>query len=229
MIFQNWAEVFQQTLFNLFWGTATFLPNFLLAVVIFILGWYIGSFVGHIINEAVRALKVDHALRMSGFDAVVNRAGYSLNSGAFVGALVKWFIVLAFLLASLQVLGLSVVTFFLQQVVLSFLPNVIIAVLILLGGAVVGEVMQNVVTGSARAAGITAAGFAGVVARWAVWLFAILAALEQLQIAQMILQTLFTGVVVALALAFGLAFGLGGQESAARFLEKTRQEMSEGR
>jgi len=156
---------------------------------------------------------------------VVSRAGYHLDSGAFLGTLVKWFIILVFLIAALQILNLSAVTFFLQAVVVSYLPNVIIAVLILLVTAVIAEVAQGVVAGGARAAGITAAGLAGTVARWAIWIFGITAALSQLQIAQGIIQPLFTGVVVALSLAFGLAFGLGGQEAASSFLSKVRNEI----
>ena len=172
------------------------------------------------------ALRVDHALKTAGFDDVVSRAGYKLDSGAFVGALVKWFVILVFLLGVFSALGLTQVTFFLQQIVIGYLPNVIVAVLILLVGAVIAEVAEGLVSGSARAAGITAAGLVGTIARWSIWIFALLAALSQLQIAQSILQTLFTGVVIALALAFGLSFGLGGQEAAARFIEKTRDNMS---
>ena len=229
MIIQTWAQVFQQSFYALLSGAVAFLPNVIFAVIVFLIGWFLASWLGWVVAEALKALKVDHALHTAGFDDVVARAGYKLNSGVFLGALLKWFVILIFLVASLQILNLGQVTLFLQQIVIGFLPNVIIAALILLVAAVVAEIVQGVVTGSARAAGITAAGFAGTMARWAIWLFAVLAALAQLQIAQGILQTLFTGVVVAFALAFGLAFGLGGQDSAARFLEKTREEMSNHR
>ncbi len=225
MIVQNWVTVLSQSFNNLLWGVVNFLPNFLFAVIIFIIGWFIAVWVGWLIAEAVKALKVDHALRSAGVDDVVSRAGYHLNSGRFLGELVKWFIIVVFLVAALEVLGLAQVSYFLEEVVVGFLPNVIIAVLIILVGAVIAEVAQGVVTGGARAAGITAAGFAGTVAKWAIWIFAVLAALEQLQIAQGLLQTLFTGVVVALSLAFGLAFGLGGQEAAAGFLNRVRENI----
>ena len=225
MIVQNWATVLQASFNDMLAAVVAFIPNFVLAVVVLVIGWVIASFVGSLIAQAVRAIKVDHALRTAGVDDIVTRAGYRLDSGAFLGALVKWFIILVFLVTALQALGLSQVTFFLQAVVVNFLPNVIIAVLILLVTAVIAEVAQGVVAGSARAAGITAAGFAGTAARWSIWIFGILAALAQLQIAQGILQTLFTGVVVALSLAFGLAFGLGGQEAASGFLAKVRSEI----
>jgi hypothetical protein len=225
MFIQNSLQVLQQSFYNLLWGVATFIPNFLVAVIIFIIGWLIGSLLGRIVAEAIKAVQVDHALKMAGFDEVVHRAGYSLNSGAFIGTLVKWFVILVFLMAALQLIGLSIVTFFLQQIVLQFLPQVIVAVFILLVAAVVAEIVQGVVAGSARAAGIRSAGFAGTVAKWAIWTFAIIAALSQIGIATAYFQTLFTGLVVALSLAFGLAFGLGGQDAAARFIEKTREGM----
>ena len=226
MVIQTWVQVLQQSFYNLLWGVISFIPNFVFAVVIFLIGWFVGVLLGRVVDEAIKAIRVDHALRAAGVEDVMHRAGYKLNSGAFMGALVKWFVIIVFLMASLQLLGLAQVTFFLQQIVLSFLPQVIVAVLVLLVAAVVAEVAQGVVAGAARAAGIRSAGFAGTVAKWAIWGFAIIVALSQIGIATAYFQTLFTGLVVALSLAFGLAFGLGGQETAARFLEKTREGMS---
>ena len=228
MIVQTWAQVLQQSFSNLLQSTVAFIPNLVFAVIIFVIGWFLGTLIGRVIEQAVRAVKVDHALKSAGVDEVVSRAGYSLNSGAFLGNLVKWFIIIVFLMASLQMLGLTAVSLFLTQVVVSFLPQVIVAVLILLAAAVVAEVMQGVVVGAARAAGIHSAGFAGTITRWAIWAFAVIVALSQLGIGAQYFQTLFMGIVVALALAFGLSFGLGGQEAAARFLERTREDMHKG-
>ena len=225
MIVQTWADVLQQSFYGLLEGVVAFIPNLLFAVVIFVVGWFIGSILGRVIAQAIKAVKVDHALKSAGVEDVVNRAGFSLDSGEFLGGLVKWFVIIVFLLSSLQVLGLTQVTFFLQQVVLSYVPQVIVAVLILLVAAVIAEVAQSIVGGAARAAGIASAGFAGAVARWSIWAFAIIVALSQLGIGTQYFQTLFTGLVVALSLAFGLAFGLGGQETAARTLDRMREQM----
>jgi len=229
MFIQNSIVAFQQAFYNLLWGVAMFIPNLLVAIIIFLIGWFVGVLLGRVVKEAVRALQLDQGLRWIGLGDVVHRAGYQLNSGAFIGALVKWFVIIVFFMASLQIIGLSIVTFFLQQIIVSFLPQVIIAVFILLVAAVVAEVAQGVVAGSARAAGIRSAGFAGTAAKWAIWSFGIIAALSQLNIATAYFQTLFTGLVVALSLAFGLSFGLGGQEAAARFIEKTREQMDHGK
>jgi hypothetical protein len=130
-------------------------------------------------------------------------------------------------MASLEVLGLTQVNLFLQNVVLAYLPQVIVAALILLVGAVVAQVAKDIVGGAAKAAGVHGAGFAGSIAMWAVWIFTLIAALDQLQVAQAFIQTLYTGVIIAVSLAVGLAFGLGGQEAAARAIEKMRSQMGD--
>lgn len=225
MFINNWADVLQQSFYGLFYGAVAFLPNLLIALVIFILGWIIGAGLGRLVAQVVNAAKVDQALRSAGVESFVERAGMRLNSGAFLGGLVKWFFIIVFLIAALDVLHLTEVTIFLRTVVLGYLPNVIVAVLILLVAAVLADVVQRVVAGSAAAANLRSANLLGSLARWAIWIFAILAALNQLHIASDFIQPLFTGFVVALALAFGLSFGLGGQQAAARIIERMHEQV----
>src|SRR3990167_6866820 len=221
--FSTWGVTLQQSFNSLLYGTVNFLPNLVLAIIIFVIGWFLGVLIGRVIAQAIRAIKVDHALRSAGVEEVVNRAGWTLNSGEFIGALVKWFIIIVFLLSALSVMGLTSVTIFLQLGLLPYLARVIVAVMIIAIAAVVAEVAQSVVAGSARAAGVSSAGFAGTVAKWAIWIFAILAALDTLGVTPFV-QTIFTGVVVALSIAFGLAFGLGGQDAAGSFIDRVRSD-----
>ena len=226
MLIETWRAVLTESFQNLSDGLIAFIPNVIVAVIIFVIGWLIGSGLGRVVAQVVDSLKIDNALRSAGFEEVLNRAGFALNAGQFLGILVKWFVIVVFLVASLDVLGLTQVNVFLQEVVLLYLPQVIVAVLILLVAAVIAEVFQNVVVGGAKAAGMRSAHFLGAVARWSIWVFAILAALNQLSVATVFVQTLFTGVVVALSLAVGLAFGLGGQDAAGRYIQKLQDEVS---
>jgi len=227
MVFTTWADTLNASFQNLFYGLVSFLPNVVVAIIIFIIGWLIGVGLGRVVEQIVDAIKVDHALKAAGVDRVVERAGFKLSSGKFLGFLVEWFFIIVFLVAALGVLHLDAVTSFLTTVVLGYLPQVIVAVLILLVAALVAEAAQGVVSGSAKAAGIAAANFLGSVAKWAIWIFALLAALDELQVATAFVQTLFTGIVIAIALALGLSFGLGGQAAAARYLEHLRSEIKE--
>ncbi len=225
MFLTTWADVLNQSLQSLFWGLVQFVPNLLVAIIIFIIGWLVGAGLGRLVAQVITALKVDQALRAAGVEKVVERAGFTLNSGKLLGELVKWVFIIVFLVASLDVLGLTDVTAFLRGVVLTYIPQVIVAILILFVAAVLADAADRVVAGSARAAGLKAAGLLGTLARWAIWVFAILAALDRLGITPLV-QTLFTGVVVALALAFGLAFGLGGTKAAEKYIDRVRDEIA---
>jgi hypothetical protein len=225
MLFNTWGQVLTLSFQNLWVGVVNFVPNLVVALVILIVGWLIGALLGKAVAQVFRSLKVDEALRRAGFESFLHRGGVRLDSGAFFGALVKWFVIVVFLVAAFDVLGLSQVNIFLQDVVLGYLPRVIVAALVLLVGGVVGDVISRVVSTSARTAGVHSASFAGAVAKWAVWVFAILVAFSQLGIGAAFSQTLFTGIVIAISLALGLSFGLGGQEAAASFISRLRAEM----
>lgn len=225
MVFTTWADVLSQSFQSLFYGSVAFIPNLVVAIVIFIVGWLVGVGLGRVVAQVVNALRVDQALRSTGIERLLSRAGLELSSGRFLGFLVEWFFIIVFLVASLDVLHLTTVNLFISEIVLGYLPQVIVAVLILLVAAVVAEAAERVVAGSAKAASLHAAGFLGKVARYSIWVFAILTALAQLNVATIFVQTLFTGIVIAASLAIGLAFGLGGQAAAARYLDRLHSEI----
>src|SRR5687767_10264269 len=145
MFIQNWGDVFTQSLQSVWYGVANFVPQLILAIIIFAIGWVLAALVEKLVDGILKALKLDSALRSAGFEDVVKRAGHNLNSGMFVGVLCKWFVIVVFLIAAFDVLGLDQANEFLGRVV-NFLPQVIVAVLVLLIGAVVARAMQRVVS-----------------------------------------------------------------------------------
>lgn len=227
MVFTTWADVLSQSFQNLFYGLVSFVPNVVVAVVIFIVGWLVGVGVGRVVTQLVNALRIDQALKATGIEHMLSRAGFELSSGKFLGFLVKWFFIVVFLVASLDVLKLTTVNLFISDVVLGYLPQVIVAVLILLVAAVVADAARRVVEGTAKAAQLHASGFLGKVAQYAIWTFALLAALAQLNVATAFVQTFFTGIVIAASLAIGLAFGLGGQKAAERYIDHLSAEIKD--
>lgn len=226
MTLNAWTEILSDSFQTVLQGSIAIIPNIVVAVILVILGWIIGAALSKVIAQIFKSVKVDKALTSAGLDDLVEKAGFRLNSGKFIGEIVKWFTIVIFLTTSLEVLGLNQVNDFLQDVVIAYIPNVLAAVLIVLVAAVIAEALKKTVVASAKAAGVTASNFLGALTKWSIWIFALLAALFQLGIGAVFIQTLFTGVVVALALAFGLAFGLGGKDHASQVVEKIKREIS---
>ncbi len=225
MTISTWSEVIALSFRNLWVGLIGFVPNLIVAIVVVLIGWGIGALFGRVVYQIVKALKVDDALRRAGVEDFLNKGGLSLNTGSFLGGLVRWFVILVFLIGAFEILRLSQVTAFLRDI-LDYLPQVIVAVLILIAAGMVADVMKRIVLSSAMTAEISSAGFLATVTKWVIWVFAILVALSQLGIASGFVQTIFTGLVVALSLGLGLAFGLGGQEAASKLIDKVSKEIS---
>lgn len=223
----TWGDVLSASMKGIWLGIANFIPTFLVAIIIIAVGLIIGRIFFKIVENLIKFAKIDGALRTAGFERILEKGGYKLDSGYFLGKLVEWFFVIVFLVAALDVLGLKQVTAFLSDVVLGYLPQVIVAVLIILVAAIVAEAMEKVVVGAAKAAEMKSVRFAGKITKWAIWIFALLAAIMQLGIAVSFIQTLFTGIVIAISLALGLSFGLGGQDAAAKYIEKLKGDISD--
>ena len=226
MFIQTWGEVFNTSLQSLWLGVVNFIPNLIVAIIIFIVGWVVGSVVGKFFAQIIGALKLDKLFQNLGVDEILSKAGLRLNVGGFIGWVVKWFIIVVFLMTSLEVIGLNQVNLFLQNVVLQYLPQVIIAAFILVLASIISEAARKLVTGSAKAANVQqkTAVMMGGIARYSIWLFALIIALSELGIAPQFMQILFTALVAMLAIAGGLAFGLGGKEAAARYIDRLGRE-----
>src|SRR3989344_5085152 len=225
MYVQTWADVILFSLQNLWQGFVMFLPTLIGAIIIFFVGLIVAAGLGKIVEKLVNALRLNRLLERLGLGKVLERADLRLNSGRFVGLLVQWFFVIVTLLAISDILSLRAFSDFLTQVLL-YVPNVVIAVLIMLAGVVVASFGAKLIRASVLAARLHSAHFLGALTKWAVLVFAFLAALSQLGIAGALVNTLIMGFVAMLALAGGLAFGLGGRDVAAAWLEKMREEVS---
>lgn len=224
-IWLSWGDVFNQSLQSLWWNFIQFTPKLVVAIVFFIIGWFLGNLIARAIEQVFSSLKIDSLFASVGADSFLRKAGITLDTGYFVGQVVKWFIIIVFLLPSLNLVGLTDVSAFLTTSVLGFLPQVIIAAFVLIIAAIVSEALSKTILATAKAMNLASAHMLAVVAKYAVWIFAIIIALGKLGL-DAYMSILFSGIVAMLALAGALAFGLGGKEAAGRFIEKLGEEAS---
>jgi len=224
--FYGLSEFLYSTLPTMGVNLVAFLGQLLVAVILFVVFWTIGASLGRLVSEGVRALKIDSLLSKVGIDKAFEKTGTKLSAGGFLGGLVKWFLIIAGLLVASNVLGLLQVSDFLSSILL-YIPNIIVAAIILISGVIVADFVARVVASSISAAGLKSAPFVSSIARWAIFIFAFIAALDQLQIAQTFINTLYIGLVAMISIAGGLAFGLGGKDHASEFIGKLKRDISE--
>ncbi len=203
-------------------------PQLVIALAIILVGWIVGWLVDRLLRSVFRALPFfDEALKSVGLEEVTKRAGVRVDIGKFFGLVFRVFIVFVFLVAALDVLGLQAVNQFFIDQVLTYIPNVASAALIVVIGLVTASFFSNLVAGTSRAAKVEG-GLAAKITKWAIVVLSVLVALGELGIASEIIQSMIVGLIAAISLALGLAFGLGGQQAASDFLNRIKNDVERG-
>ncbi|MFL6693778.1 MAG: mechanosensitive ion channel family protein, partial [Ramlibacter sp.] len=145
--------------------------------------------------------------------------GTNTDPAGMIGLLAKWFIRLVGLVVAFDALGLPAISDVLRELLL-WLPNVVVALVVLVIGGLAARALGNLVRGATAEAGISSSGLLAKIAATLVWAFAIVVAVNQIGIATTLVNTLFMAFVGAIALGLGLAFGLGGRETAGQIVSQ---------
>jgi len=217
MTVYSFAQVVQITLVDLWSRVASILPDLVGALIIVVIGLIVAPIFGGIVKRLVDLLKIDALAEKMGVKEMVSGYSPKLSISSVIGRLVKWFFVLTFIMAGAEILKWDRITEFLNEIIF-YIPQVLIAVVILVFGSIAGKFFEAVVVRTLQGsdAAVEDPLLMGKITRWAFIVFAVLAALLQLGIAPSLIQILFAGVVFALA----LAFGLGGKDHADKLLGK---------
>lgn len=211
---------------TMWYRIVAFLPNVLAAIIVLILGWLIAAFLGRLVMRVLEAIRIDQLANRVGLDHLSQRVGKKLSVARFGAWLVKWFVIILTVIATANILGLPEVGLFLQNKVIGYFPNVIVAVLILLIGLYAANFLSELVRGALKAGELRSSEALASATRWAITIFTVIAALSQLNIAKEFTQDLFRGIVVMLAVAGGIAFGLGGKDHAKKVLDSIESDIS---
>jgi small-conductance mechanosensitive channel len=193
------------------------IPKILAFVLILIIGWFVASLLAKAVAAVLRKVRFDEFAQRSGFTGFVHNMGMQTDAAGFIAAVTKWFVRLIALVVAFDALGLPAVSEVLEELLL-WLPNLVVALVVLVIGGLAANALGNLVRGATAEADLGNPDVLARIAKVAVWGFAIIVAVNQLGIATTLVNTLFMGLVFALALAAGLAFGLGGRDTAAQIV-----------
>lgn len=198
----------------------TFVPKFIAGLIILLVGIIIASLVKKLVLEAFRVLRVETLLKRYGFPESRGELAWS----NILAEIVRWFVIVLFLIPTADVWGLPQIVTVLNTFLL-YLPNVFVAAIIAMIGIVFSRLAHDVVLASVKGVSKDTAQTIASVTRWAIIVFVFLAVLNQLGVAAELVRILFTGFVAMVAIAGGIAFGLGGQDSARTFLQELRKKL----
>ncbi len=224
MIFKDWLSVTGDAWVSIWERFIAFVPNLIGAVVVIVIGWIIGMLFATVIDRLFRLVGLQALFEKAKVEDVLKKANSDKDATALLAGVAKWIVYLVAFIAAANILKLTPVADFLNSI-LAYVPQVVIAVAIVLIGLVIAHFLAAVIKGSIKSADLGFGDTASVIVRWSIIIFTVLAALAQLGIAAQMINTLFVGLVAFLAIAGGLAFGLGGQRAAAEWIEQIKKEL----
>lgn len=224
MVFTDWTTIVQDSWLSIWDRFVNFLPNLIGAFIILIVGWIVGMILNMLIDRLFRIIGLQTLFEKAKVEDILKKADVKQDATSLLASVSKWIVYLVAFIAAANVLQMPDVANFFNQI-LAYIPQVVAAGAILLIGLILANFLSVVVKSSLTASGLGAADTVAVVVRYSIIVFAALAALAQLGIAESMINTLFIGLVALLAIAGGLSFGLGGQDSAKEWLDNLKKQL----
>ena len=215
---QNWGDAVMVSVTEALQNFLGFLPQLIGAIIILVLGWIIAGLLAGLVEKVLKTVGFEKAAESTGIAGFVKQAGSDWTVSKVVAEIVKWFIRLIALQAAASILGMTQISEIINSILL-WLPNLIVALAIIVLGAFLANFVSKIVRGSVAKMGFDNPDLIANIAKFAIIGFAVIAAVDQLGIAETVVNTLLIGVVAAVAAAFALAFGLGGQRVAAQITQ----------
>ncbi len=196
-----------------------FLPRLLVAILILLAGWVLAKAIRLAVAKALKAFNLNVLAERAGVDGFLRQGGIQTDTIGILSALVYWLAILAALMIAFSSLGMTHVTELTGRIAL-FIPKVIVAVLVLAFGAYFSRFIDNTITAYGKNVGLQDVEILGRLARYAIMVFVVLIALEQVQVETELVRLSFLILLAGLVLALALAFGLGSRQRAADLLDR---------
>ncbi len=196
-----------------------FLPRLALALAVLVAGWLLAKVIRFAVVKAMRAVNFNVLTEHAGIDGFLRQGGIESDTTDIFGTLIYWLVIFATLVIAFNGLGLTYITDLFGQVVL-FVPKVIVALLILAFGAYFARFIYNTVVAYCSNVGVQDAELLGKLSQYAIVVFVVLIALDQMNVGGDIIRQSFLVILAGVVFALALAFGIGGQRWAAGLLER---------
>ena len=203
-----------------------YLPVLLGALVILIVGWFVAKAIKRLVDWLLKVTRFDTLADKTGISEVLRKGDLKISAREVISGLVYWLIILMVLVMTVDALGLPKSSDVLAGL-FAYVPKVIAALLVLVVAMFLASFVSGIVQTAAGNANLPSPEIFAGISRWAIIIFAVTISLGELGIATLLVTTTFNIILGGVCLALALAFGLGGKDTAARYLEELRERHSE--
>jgi hypothetical protein len=221
----NWSELIADPMRQMLAKIMAYLPILLGALIILIVGWIVAKLIRRAVDLLLKAVRFDVMANKTGISEVLRKGDLKITASQVVSGLVYWLIIIMVLVMTVDALGLPKASDILASL-FAYIPKVIAALLVLVVAMFLASVVSGIVRTACGNANLPRPELIAGVSRWAIIIFAVTIAMEQLGIAPLLVGTAFNIILGGVVLALALAFGLGGKDAAARYLEELKQKRS---
>ncbi|HAM38357.1 MAG: hypothetical protein A2474_02745 [Elusimicrobia bacterium RIFOXYC2_FULL_34_12] len=216
--FMDWKSVFWEPVMMMLSKFAQFIPVFVGFLLVLLLGWLIASGLKKILVRFLVLVKLDSLSGKTGFSKLLENAGIKNTLSEIVGIIVYWIIIIITLSTAVNALGLANISNILDKIII-FIPNVIIAIIILILGLFFSTFLSSIVITACTNAGISQSKLLGKITSTIVIIFTIILAVQQLNLKIEIINSIITIIIASVGLAFAIAIGLGGKDIASKWIK----------
>ncbi len=221
-----WRELIVEPIKEMLAKVLGYVPTLVGALVILIIGWIVAKVIKGLVSRGLKLIQFDKLVEKAGIPQILTKGGVKLTARELLSALAYWLVMIMVLIMVVNALGLTVSSNLLEGL-LAYVPNVIAAVFALVLGMFLANFVSGIVRTAASNANLPKPELLGGITQWAIVIFTITVSLKELGIAPLLVTSTFNIFFGAVCLALALAFGLGGKETAARYLEELRERRSE--
>jgi len=220
----NWQVILLEPARIVLAQIGKFLVNVLLVIIILIIGWIIARLIKAVVIKTLKAIKMDKLADRIELSNLLEKGGITHSFSELIGIICYWLALLVAFVVAINAAGLTIAADLLNKVIL-YIPNVIAAMFILILGMFIATLLKNIVQTAANNAGIPQGNLLSKVVEAIIVVFAVIVALEQLQIGIRITELTISIILGSLGLAFALAFGLGCRDIAAKYVDNFIDKM----
>lgn len=222
----NWNMVVMDSVREMLTRVGVFIPRLIGVLLILIIGWLIAKLIELVIVRVLKLIRLDTLSERSGTSNFLAKGGIKYTLSELLGVLAYWTAMLIVIMTALNALQWTVAAQLLNKVV-AFIPNIIVAVFVLVIGMFVSAVLAGVVRTAASNAGIKQARLLGRITQVVVVIFAVVIALEQLNIGKIIIASAVQIILAALGLGLAIAFGVGCKDIAGQYVSDLISKLKE--